>query len=271
MLIEFFSYPFFQRALLAGILVAILCGALSFFVLLRRLALVASGIAHAAFGGVTVAVLFGLPPLAGGVAAALAVAGATSRSSRLGKAVSEDAAVGVFTVAAMAAGVVALGFIRSNVDLFGLMFGNILTVGAADVFLLGGVAALVLGALVFYFRPLLFASIDEDGAQACGVDIHRMRLLALSLLGLTVVVALKVAGILLVSALLVLPGAAARPLFAHWPGLLTGSVVLSVVMVVGGLLLSVLLNIPPGAAIILLGTLLFVLAVGFDRLRPRSA
>jgi zinc transport system permease protein len=270
-MIEFLSYPFFQRSLIAGLIVAILCGALSFFVLLRRLALVASGVAHAAFGGVTLAVLFGLPPMAGGVAAALAVAGATSRSSRAGKGVTEDTAVGVFTVAAMAAGVVALGLIRSNVDLFGLMFGNILTVAWSDLYVLAIVAIGVLGAGLWNFRPLLFASIDEDGAQAAGVDIHRMRLLVLSLLGLTVVAALKVAGILLVSALLVLPGAAARPLAARWPGFLAASIGFSVVMMLGGLLLSVALNIPPGASIILLGTLLFVLSVAIERLRSRSS
>jgi zinc transport system permease protein len=98
-----------------------------------------------------------------------------------------------------------------------------------------------------------------------------MRLLVLSLLGLTVVAALKVAGILLVSALLVLPGAAARPLAARWPGFLAASIGFSVVMMLGGLLLSVALNIPPGASIILLGTLLFVLSVAIERLRSRSS
>ncbi len=265
-MLEFFQYPFFQRALAAGFAVAILCGVLSFYVLLRRLALVASGVAHAAFGGVTLAVLLGLPPVLGGVAAALAVAGATAKSSEAGQGVSEDTAVGVFTVAAMAAGVVALGFINTNVDLFGLMFGNILTVAPEDLWLLVGVGAFILGVLAFYFRPLLFASIDEDGAQASGVNVASMRLLVLSLLGLTVVVALKVAGILLVSALLVLPGAVARPLTQRWPSFLLVSVLGACVMVVGGLVISVAADIPPGASIILLGSALFVSSMALRKL-----
>lgn len=265
-MIEFLSYPFFQRALAAGVLTALLCGSLSFFVVLRRLAFVGSGVAHAAFGGVAVATLFGLPPLAGGFAAALAVAGATARASE-GSSVSEDSAVGVFTVAAMALGVVALGFVRTNVDLFGLMFGNILTVAPADLAILGVATATVLVALAAFFRPLLLASVDEEGAEVAGVKTGAMRLLVLVLVGVAVVAALKVVGILLVSALLVLPGAAARTLAARWPALLAGSVGVAFVSVVGGLLLSVAVDVAPGAAIILVGAGLFVAALAAGRAR----
>ena len=259
-MIEFLSYPFFQRALAAGAVAAILCGALSFFVILRRLAFAGSGVAHAAFGGVALATLLGLPPGPGALAAGLLVAGAAARASGT-SGISEDAAIGVATVAAMAAGVVALGFVRTNVDLFGLMFGNILTVAPSDLALLAAAGAVVLGALAFWFRPLLLVSVDEDGARAAGVNAAAMRLLALVLIAVTVVVALKVVGILLVSALLVLPGATARTLFDRWPGLLLGSVGIALVMVLGGLLLAVALDVAPGAAIILLGAALFAAAL----------
>lgn len=265
-MLEFLAYPFFQRALAAGLVTAVTCGILSFFVLLRRLAFVGSGVAHAAFGGVALATLAGFPPALGGLAAGLAVAGATARASSSGR-VSEDAAVGVFTVAAMASGVVALGFVRSNVDLFGLMFGNILTVGPGDLLLLGAASAGVLAAIGLFFRPLLLASIDEDGARAAGVNVGAMRLLVLVLLSVTVVVSLKVVGVLLVSALLVLPGAVARPVASRWPSFLLGSLIAAVVMVVGGLLASVALDVPSGAAVILLGTLLFVASLLVGRRR----
>lgn len=263
-MIEFLAYPFFQRALLAGLVAAILCGALSFFVVLRRLAFVGSGISHAAFGGVALAALAGIPTGLGGLIAALLVAGATARASGEGG-VSEDTAVGVFTVAAMAGGVVALGFLTTNVDLFGLMFGNILTVAPVDLALLALAAVLVLGLLAAFFRPLLFAAIDEEGARAAGVPVFQMRLLLLALLAVTVVAALKVVGVLLVSALLVLPGAAARKIWDLWPGFLAGSIAFAVLSVVGGLLLSVAIDVAPGAAIILLGTALFLLAPVFRR------
>ncbi len=263
---ELLGYPFFQRALFAGALAALLCGALSFFVVLRRLAFVGSGVAHAAFGGVALATLAGLPPGLGGLVASLAVAAATARASESSD-VTEDTAVGVFTVAAMAAGVVALGFVKTNVDLFGLMFGNILTVDSRDLVTLAAATAGVLVALAFFFRPLLLASVDEEGARAAGVATGGMRLLVLVLVAVAVVVALKVVGILLVSALLVLPGATARPLASRWPGLLTGSIVVALVAVLGGLLLSVALDVAPGAAIILLGASLFVGALAFARVR----
>lgn len=265
-MIDFLAYPFFQRALLAGFLTALLCGTLSFFVLLRRLAFVGSGVAHAAFGGVALAALAGLPAPLGGAAAALAVAWAASRSAG-SSTVSEDAAVGVFTVAAMAAGVVALGFLKTNVDLFGLMFGNILTASPADLSLLGAATVVLLLAVAWWFRPLLLSSIDEEGAEAAGIDIGRMRLLVLSLVGLSVVVALKVVGILLVSALLVLPGAIARSLSDRWPGFLAGSLAAAVAMLLGGLVASVAADVAPGAAIILVGTALFLISLAVRRLR----
>jgi zinc transport system permease protein len=268
--IEFLSYPFFQRALVAGALVAILCGALSFFVVLRRLAFVGSGIAHAAFGGVALATLAGLPPGVGGLIVSLAVAGATARASD-SSGVTEDTTVGVFTVAAMAAGVVALGFVKTNVDLFGLMFGNILTVDPTDLVILGAATLGILVSLVFFFRPLLLASVDEEGARVAGVATGAMRLLVLVLIAVAVVVALKVVGILLVSALLILPGATVRPLVARWPAFLTGSIAVAFVSVVGGLFLSVSLDIASGAAIILLGAILFVAALLVARFRLRSA
>lgn len=263
---EFLAFPFFQRALVAGFVVAVVCGALSFFVVLRRLAFVGSGVSHGAFGGVALAALVGAPPGLGALLAAVVVALATAKASDDGE-LTEDTAVGVFTVAAMAVGVVALSSLESNVDLFGLMFGNILTVDPQDLLALGAASVLVLVLLGLYFRPLLLASIDEDGAFAAGVNVARMRLLVLVLLALTVVVALKVVGILLVSALLVLPGAVARPLSSRWPGFLLGSVAAALAMVLGGLLLSVALDVPSGASIILTGTLLFLGAVAAGRLR----
>ena len=268
-MIEFLGFPFFQRALAAGFVVAVVCGALSFFVVLRRLAFVGSGVSHGAFGGVALAALVGAPPGLGALLAALGVALATAKASDEGD-LTEDTAVGVFTVAAMAVGVVAISFLETNVDLFGLMFGNILTVDPKDLLALVSASALVLVLLALFFRPLLLASIDEDGAFAAGVNVARMRLLVLVLLALTVVVALKVVGILLVSALLVLPGAVARPLASRWPGFLAGSIAAALVMVVGGLLLSVAFDVPSGAAIILLGTVLFLAGVVAGRARRRA-
>ncbi len=261
---ELLQYPFFVRALVAAAITALLCGALSFFVVLRRLAFVGSGVAHAAFGGVALATLAGLPTGLGALVAGLAVALATARASESGR-VSEDAAVGVFTVGAMAGGVVAIGFLKTNVDLFGLMFGNILTVAPVDLLLLALAAVVVLGTLAWFFRPLLYASVDEDGARAAGVNTGAMRLLVLSLLAVAVVVSLKVVGVLLVSALLVLPGAVARSLASRWPAFLLGSVLAAFVMTLGGLVLSVMLDIASGAAIILVGVLLFVASLLVSR------
>jgi ABC-type Mn2+/Zn2+ transport systems, permease components len=265
---EFLAFPFFQRALLAGFVVAVVCGALSFFVVLRRLAFVGSGVSHAAFGGVALAALVGVPPGLGALLAALAVALATAKASGDGD-LSEDTAVGVFTVA---------GWRRRRRDQLPRDERRPLRPHVrehpdgrpADLLALVAASALVVVLLASTSGRSSSPRSTKDGAFAAGVNVARMRLLVLVLLALTVVVALKVVGILLVSALLVLPGAVARALFSRWPGFLLGSVAAALVMVLGGLLLSVALDVPSGAAIILTGTLLFLAAVAVGRLRRNA-
>ena len=210
MMIEALSLGFFQRALMAGVLLSLLCGVLSVFVILRRMAFVGVGISHSAFGGVALGFLLGLDPLLSGIGFAVAVALLIEWAQERGR-LEEDAAIGIFFAVAMALGVVFLSLSRTyNVDVFGFLFGNILAVGPAQLGQIAVISLVVLATVAFFYKELVFLSFDEEMAWVSGVPVKALRYLFLVLLALVIIMAIYLVGIILVSALLVIPGAVAR-------------------------------------------------------------
>jgi zinc transport system permease protein len=267
-MIEALSLGFFQRALLAGVLLSLLCGVLSVFVILRRMAFVGVGISHSAFGGVALGFLLGLDPLWSGIGFAVAVALLIEWAQERGR-LEEDAAIGIFFAVAMALGVVFLNFSRTyNVDVFGFLFGNILAVGPSQLGEIFVVTLVVLGTVAFFYKELVFLSFDEEMAWVSGVPVKALRYLFLVLLALVIIMAIYLVGIILVSALLVIPGAVARNLTRHIAGMLWVSVAAAVGATVGGLFLSLGLDWPSGATVVLVLGLAFFVSQAL-RLWPR--
>lgn len=264
---EMLSWGFMQRALAAGLAVSAVCGFLSFFVVLRKMAFAGAGIAHSAFGGVAIGVVLGLSPEWTALAFAAAVAvgiGLVKRGGRF----SEDSAIGIFFAASMAAGVALLSIGDApRVDLFGYLFGNILAVTAADLRLILGVAALVCALLAAFFKELLFLTFDEEAACAAGIPARPLELMLLVLLALTVVISIRITGIILVSALLVIPASIARNLVGGYRAMIAVSLASGLLATVAGLAAAWRFNLPPGSAIVLVATLLFFLS--FPARRPQ--
>ncbi len=257
MMIEALSLGFFQRALMAGLLLSLLCGVLSVFVILRRMAFIGVGISHSAFGGVALGFLLGIDPLWSGIAFAVAVALLIEWAQEQGR-LEEDAAIGIFFAFAMALGVIFLHLSRTyNVDVFGFLFGNLLAVGPHQLGEICVVSLIVLAAVGFFYKELVFLSFDEEMAWVTGVPVKALRYLFLVLLSLVIIMAIYLVGIILVSALLVIPGAVARNLTRHIVGMLWVSVVAALGATVGGLFLSFGLDWPSGATVVL------VLGLGF--------
>ena len=257
MMSEMLALGFFQRALLAGVLLSLLCGVLSVFVILRRMAFIGVGISHSAFGGVALGFLLGLDPLWTGIIFAAAVALLIEWAQDRGK-LEEDAAIGIFFAFAMALGVLFLHLSRTyNVDVFGFLFGNILAVGSRQVAEISVVTVIVLGLVTAFYKELVFLSFDEEMAWVSGVPVKALRALFLVLLALVIIMAIYLVGIILVSALLVIPGALAGNLSRHITTMLWVSVGAALGASVGGLLLSGYLDWPSGATVVL------VLSAGF--------
>jgi ABC-type Mn2+/Zn2+ transport system permease subunit len=268
--VEALSFQFMRYALLAGLIVSVMCGAISNFVVLKRLSFMGAGVSHAAFGGVALGVLLEVEPLYTGIGFTwllTMIIGYISREGRL----SEDTAIGIAYVAAMALGTIFLGFARSyNFDVFGYLFGNILAVTETDLIVTAGLGAVVLIVLGLFHKELVFLAFDEEMAAVVGLPVRFLYYLLLSVMALTVVIAIKIVGIVLVSALLVLPGATSVQLTKNITTMVILSLVSGLVATLGGLYLSYTLNLASGATIVLTATVLFGIAMAVSPRRQRA-
>jgi manganese/iron transport system permease protein len=256
-LLEPLQYAFVQRALLAAVLVALVCASVGVFVVLRGLAFLGDAIAHAAFPGVVIAFLLKINIVIGGsiaaVASALAI-GAVARRSGL----KEDTAIGVVFSGMFAVGIVLFSSIRTYTgDLLGILFGDVLGVAADQLVLAAITAAVVLVGLWIIWRQLVFVSFDPIGAAAAGLNTLRYDTLLLGLIGLAIAVSVQIVGVVLVVAMLVTPAATARLLAQDLRALVIGALVVAVVSSIAGIWLSYYVNAASGGTIVLVATTLF--------------
>ncbi len=266
-MIELLSYGFMQRALLAGVLAGLLCGVLGFFVVLKRLSFIGVGISHSAFGGIAIGVVLGVEPLLAAAVFATLVAWAIGWLSRAGR-LHEDTSIGILFSSAMALGVALISLSRTyQVDLFGYLFGNILSVSSGDLWLLAIIAFFVLAGIGLLFKEFLFVAFDEEVARASGLPVTVLSFLLLTCLALAVVAAIRVVGIILVEALLVIPAAIGYQLARGYRTMLLVSVLSAVLSAIGGLFASYVFNVAAGATIVLVLTLVFFVAVTVARNR----
>ncbi len=256
-MIEILGSPFMQRAFVAGLLVSLLTGIISSFIVLRKMSFVGAGIAHAAFGGVAIGFLVGVSPLIMAAVYAVLVAFGIDFTSRRGK-ISEDVSIGIFFSVSMALGVALVSLSRAyNVDLFGYLFGNILAITRNDIVLTAVLFVIVTGAMIFFLREFFLITYNEELALVSGIRVRALNVLFLVAVAVSIVISIRIVGIILVSALLVIPGATAR-LFAK--GLLSMillSCVVGAVSVIAGLFLSYQYDIAPGACIVLTAAVIF--------------
>jgi len=258
------AYGFAQRALTGGVLIAVLCSLISFFVVVRRLAFVGMGISHAAFGGVAIGLVIGVNPiLAAGFFCVLVAAG-IGWFSRRGY-LHEDTVIGILFATAMAFGVMLVSLADVyNLDLMSYLFGSILAMNWTDIIALAFLSCLVLAFLTLFFKELLFFCFDEETATASGLPVRLVYYGLLIAIALTIVVSIKLVGIILVSALLVIPGATGIQLSRNYRGVLVVSLLTGVASVVLGLYLSFWYDIPSGATIVLTLFAVFLAAMGLS-------
>jgi zinc transport system permease protein len=256
-MMEFLSHGFIQRALLTGGLLGATCAVLGVFVVLKRMAFIGVGISHAALGGVAIGLTLGLPPLFSAAVFSVVVAWVIGWITRKGE-VSEDTAIGVFFPTAMALGVALMSLSQGyRRDLMDYLFGNILSVRPEDILGLVVLAGLALGVMALLFKEFLFLGVDEEAAKAAGLPAAFLNYLLLSILAVTIVAAMKLVGIVLVSAFLVIPAATGQALASSVRGMVLVSVVAALVAVGAGLWLSWLWALPSGASVVLLAAAIF--------------
>ncbi|MBL7180621.1 MAG: metal ABC transporter permease [Pseudomonadota bacterium] len=266
-MIEMFSFEFMQNAFMAGAMLSLVLAVVSFFVVLRRLSFIGVGVAHSAFGGVALGALLGISPTLTAIGFAVAVSNAIGYIGKQGK-MSTDTAIGIFFSLAMALGVIFVGMSdHYNVDLFGYLFGNILAITRTDLIIIAVLSALVLLSISIFFKELLFVAYDREVAFVSGMPVTFLDHFFLTILALAVVISMKVIGIVLVSALLVIPGAAASQLTQRYVSMIAVAVVIALVSTIGGLFISYYADLASGATIVTLASAIFFLTFAVGRFR----
>jgi len=260
-MLDILSEPFFQRALLAGLGVALVAGPVGCFIVWRRMAYFGETLAHSGLFGVGLGMLLGFSLTLGAVATAVAVALLLLLLKRQ-RQLATDTLLGILSHSSLALGLVTVALVTGSAgDHMDLLFGDILTVTTRDLWVVWGGAAVVLAVLVFLWRDLIAMSVHEELALAEGVNVRRVELGFILLIALMTAISMKILGLLLITALLVVPAAAARRLSSTPERMAIAAAALAGLAVVIGLLASAFVNTTSGPAIVLAAGLLFVLTL----------
>ena len=261
-LLDPFNYVFFQKGLLVATIAGALCGVVGVYVVLRGMSYIGHGLSHAIFGGAAASSIISFNYFVGagiwGLVSALMIGKVTRR-----KVIGSDAAIGVITTASFALGLAlfaTFGTARKSVD--AVLFGSILGVSRSDIWVLIGMSMFTAGVLFFNYRPLLFATFDPDVAAVSGVNTARVDALLMLVLAGSILVTMKIIGVLLIAALLVIPASIARLLTKSFVRMLGYSGAIGALTGAVGMYLSYHLNISAGASIVLVGAAVFVCAFG---------
>jgi manganese/iron transport system permease protein len=263
------EFGFMQRGLLASVLVAVICGILGSFVVLKGLAFIGDALAHASFGGVALAFVLGANVYLGAFVFALATALGIGAITQRGR-VSSDTAIGVLFSGTFALGILIISRADSyTVDLFGYLFGDVLSITVDDLWTIGALGIVVLALVAVFYRQLLFVAFDPTVAAASGIQTRGLEYLLLALLGVTIVTAIQAVGIVMVVALLVTPSATAYLFTRRFHHMILASVAVGSLSALLGIYLSYYLDVASGAAIILVATALFFIALALSGRSPK--
>jgi zinc transport system permease protein len=262
-----FHYEFMRQALYAAILVGIACGIVGTFVVTKKIVFISGGITHAAFGGIGLGYLIGINPilmaLPFSVLSAVSI-GILRRRTR----VSEDSAIGILWTFGMALGVLFISLAPGYApDLFGYLFGSILSVPLTDLLIMGILDTIICVTALCMFKELQALSFDEEFASLVGVPTRTLYFVLLCLIALSTIVLIRVVGIILIIALLTFPATIVKQYVSTLKGIMVYSTILAILLSVGGLVLSYILDLPSGATIVLLCGVCFLVSVAIKKLK----
>ncbi len=259
-ILDLLNYEFITRAYLAGSFVAALCAMLGLLLVLRKLSLIGDGLSHVSFGAIALGLFFGFYPFYVAVPIVILASYLILKLTEKAK-IYGDAAIGIVSSVGIASGVILASLSRGfNVDLFSYLFGNILAISNQEVYLSIALSLLVLGVIIFLYQDLFSTTFDEEYAKVSGIKTERINLIIMALTAITVVLAIKVVGVMLVSALLILPAVTALQLVKGFKAAMISALIISVLSVLIGITVSFYADIPAGATIVMINFVLFVFA-----------
>ncbi|WP_347839468.1 metal ABC transporter permease [uncultured Draconibacterium sp.] len=256
-IIELFSYDFFQKAFWAAVFASISCGIIGAYIVSRRIVFISGGITHASFGGIGLAFFLGFNPLLGAVLFAVLSALGIQFFTRVAE-IREDSSIAIWWSLGMALGIIFVFLTPGYTpNLMSYLFGNILTVTVSELWWMFTLNVVIVSFFAVFLRKILFIAFDEEFARAAGLPVALFNYLIIVLIALTVVLNIRVVGIILILSLLTIPQATANMFTKDFKSLLVLSSVFAFVGTIAGLFISYFLNIPSGAAIIFTLVLIF--------------
>jgi len=268
-MVEALQLEFIRNALAAGILVSLVCGVIGTLVVVNRIVFLAGGIAHAAYGGIGLAFFMGWPYVVGTLGVSVVSAGIMAAVTLKARH-RADAMVGVIWAVGMAIGVILLDLTPGyNADLMSYLFGSILAVPASDLWQMGAIGVGVVITVSFYYNDFLAMSYDDEFARLRRVPVTFLYCLLLVMIALTVVMIIRVVGLILVIALLTIPPFIAEKFTGSLRAMMVAASLLSCFFTVSGLWLSYILNLTSGATIILVAAVGFFAAALWGQFKPR--
>ncbi len=252
-----FHYTFIIHGLEAGIIVAIIAPLIGIFLVLKRYSLIADTLSHVSLAGIAIGVLTGMSPVITSLGATI-LASFGVEKLRNSKKIYGESALSLFLSGSLALAIVLLSLAHGfNTNLLNYLFGSIVTVTINDVYVILGLALLVIIVISLFYKELLYVTFDEDSAQVSGINTRRMNLLLIVLSAFVVSLAIPIVGVLLISALIVIPVVSALQFRTNFLQTILYAEIISILSVIAGIFISFYLDISAGGAIVLLMLLIF--------------
>jgi zinc transport system permease protein len=266
-MLNLFQYGFMIRALEVGVLIGAIAPLIGIFLVLRRYSLIADTLSHVSLAGVAIGLLTGINPLLTAIVTAVVSSVAIERL-RLSKKVYGESALSIFLSGSLALAIVLISLANGfSVDLFNYLFGSIVTVKQSDVYIILVIGIFVFLAIMAFYKELTYITFDPEAAQVGGIPTRFINILLIVLAALTVALAIPIVGILLISALIVIPVVAALQLKKSFLSTIFYAEAISLFSVIGGIVGSFYLNLPAGGTIVLIALIIFILSLFYKKVK----
>lgn len=259
-MIAYLSDDFVQRALIAGLGIALITGVMGCFVVWRRMAYFGDSLSHSALLGIAIGLVSGLTMSISITAVCLLFSLLLFGLQHRGV-LTTDTLLGILAHGSLSSGIVLLSIMRMPIDLHRLLFGDILTVNNTDLMMIFTGAVITLGLLIKFWNALILTTVSEDLAKAEGINTSFMQVLTLILMTITVAVSVRMVGVLLITSLLIIPAATARPLVKSPEAMAIVAVLIGMFSVVAGMMLSIEINTPTGPSMVVILAAFFAVVI----------
>ena len=258
MVFDILSFGFMQNAIISGIAISLICSTVGLFLVLRKYSLFGDALAHSAFGGVALGLFLGFYPLWAAYAVSILSALALTKIRQKFD-ISGDAIIAILLSSGIAVGIVLISLSGGfSIDIFSFLFGSVLLVSTENVIGILGMCAAILIILIIGYKKFMYITFSEEQAQVSGIPVEKLNYLLIAIAGITVVTSMQLVGVLLVSALFVIPNVTAMMFKRSFKQTIILSMSFSVFSTVAGIMISYPLDIAPSGMVVLLAIMLFI-------------